>query len=195
CRRQLAAGNGQAEVVVGRRPDRQPVLVRGVEPLARQHLRRALEVLVAERLGECNVGGLHRRSELVLRRGPDLDHHELRSSGAWSSMRRRSLPPGTRTVTTPPASICVTTPSPSVPCRTESPVESDGTSSRGVTPCACAPYDAHDVGRNRSRSTLPGSSSRKREGRLYPRAPQSERDDAWVSAGSSSDRVMPTQRS
>lgn len=60
--------------------------------------------------------------------------HAIRSSGAYSSMRRRSTPsPAKRTVTTPSLSIRVTTPSPSVECRTESPVESSGNERRGVT--------------------------------------------------------------
>ncbi len=65
---------------------------------------------------------------------PHVDGHAIFSSGAYSSISRRSAPSSAkRTVTTPPGSIRTTTPSPSVPWRTESPVASSGKCSRGWT--------------------------------------------------------------
>ncbi len=60
------------------------------------------------------------------RAGPNLERHQaIFSSGAYSTISRRSVPsPAKRTVTTPPGSMPVTMPSPSEPWRTASPVES-----------------------------------------------------------------------
>ena len=79
---ELAAGNRHTELVVGRSADREAVVVRGVEALEREHLAVPLEVLVGERLCECDVRGLHRAPELLGGRIADLDRHEIRSSGA-----------------------------------------------------------------------------------------------------------------
>src|SRR5215218_10140157 len=77
--------------------------------------------------------------------------YAMRSSGAYSSMRRRSTPSSAnRTVTTPSLSIRVTTPSPRVEWRTESPVESSGKERRGAT--VGEPYPDQEAGRRRSRS-------------------------------------------
>src|SRR5262249_34951075 len=50
------------------------------------------------------------------------ENYEMRWSGAYSSISRRSEPSSKRTVTTPSGSIRVTIPVPSVLCRTVSPV-------------------------------------------------------------------------
>src|SRR5262249_44289743 len=84
-----------------------------------------------------------------------------RSSGAYSSISRRSAPSSKRTVTTPSASMRVTMPVPSVECRTVSPVETSGMTVRGAISAGRAPYPDHDAGARRSRSMpCSGSSSR-----------------------------------
>ena len=92
----------------------------------------------------------------------------------------------------PPGSMATTTPSPSAAWRTESPVASDGTSARGANSGA-GDFAAHENGRSRSRTISPcGSSSRKRDGRLCARVPNSVRVAACVSVSRSFARVMPT---
>src|SRR5438067_875103 len=92
---------------------------------------------------------------------------DTRSSGAYSSISRRSEPSSKRTVTTPSASIRITMPVPSVEWRTVSPVETSGTTARGATSDGRVPYPVHEAGASRSRSTpWSGSSSRNRDGRL-----------------------------
>ena len=90
------------------------------------------------------------------------------------------------------ASRPVTTPSPSDPWRTESPVESAMPGLGSIVDAVGDPYPLHDAGRRRSRSTSAGSSSRKRDARLYSRRPKSERAMVWVIVRRSMARVMPT---
>ena len=79
---QLAAGNGQAELVVGSRPDRNPVLVSSVKAVEAQQLALPLVLVVGQRVGEDDVRRLHRRAQIISGRGANLDRHEMRSSGA-----------------------------------------------------------------------------------------------------------------
>src|SRR5262249_21434725 len=159
----------------------------------------------AEALGQLPVGlraevladHEHGADELVeVGAAPDLDAHPaMRSSGAYSSISRRSPPSSKRTVTTPSGSILVTIPEPSVWWRTASPVESSGTSARGANSRGGgrAPSPAHAAGASRSRSTpCSGSSSRKREGRFASLRPYRARRAAWVSVRRSFARVIPT---
>src|SRR5262249_12895320 len=119
-------------------PDDPPVFPGRVDALQRQVLREALDALrirlEREVLADCE----DRLAELVqvgARR--DLETHSLLSSGAQSTMSRRSLPSSKRTVTMPPGSSAVTTPSPSDAWRTLSPVETRTAVPRRAAPAGC----------------------------------------------------------
>src|SRR5262249_42152297 len=188
-----AARHGHPEAEGARAADDSAVVVRREHALELEVPQPPLGPVLgwglAPEVVDYRVGGL---AELLARPHlPDFGP-PIFSRGAYSSIRRRSAPPSAkRTMPPPPGSTRSTTPSPRVPCRTESPAASDGTSSRGWT--SRAPEPPPDAGRSRSRTPpASGSSSRKRDGRLKVRLPQSERDVAWVSTRRSCARVMPT---
>src|SRR5205823_3857208 len=107
-------------------------LPRRVHALDRQPLTEALHLLQRVLGGEVVADRVQCLPRL-LERGANANlDAQRRSSGAYSSISRRSLPSSKRTVTTPSASMRVTIPVPSVWWRTASPVESCGMSARGV---------------------------------------------------------------
>src|SRR5262249_59101552 len=120
-------------------------------PLDRNQPLEADEPIGAAGLHPEVLADLHERPhELVAVAGrPDGDAHPTFSSGAYSSISRRSDPSSNRTVTTPSGSMRVTIPVPSVWWRTASPVESSGMSQRGAGwLCGGRPQPDPDAGRS-----------------------------------------------
>ena len=143
--RQRAARDGQSEREGARAGHDRAAVPDRVHPVEREQPCEASGVLLGRRPAEVVADRRRGRGVLVqVARGAHAKRHapilcggyvQTFSSGAYSSISRRSLPSAAnRTVTTPSGSIRVTTPSPSEPWRTESPVESAGTacSSRGM---------------------------------------------------------------
>ena len=118
----------------GTRPaDDLPVLLRDMHPLGPKDTGEALHGVLGRDAPEVVRDRREAGQDLTALCPPDL-HAQTFSSGAYSSMRRRSTPSSAkRTVTIPSDAMAVTTPSPRVEWRTESPVERDGTSRRTVT--------------------------------------------------------------
>ena len=138
---QSAARNRQVELeCTGAANDR--VAVDGGEHApVRQHPCDALHVLGRRRPRGAEVVGdrRERAQDLVALGDADLHGHTF-SSGAYSSMSRRSAPSwAKRTVTVPSPLIPTTTPSPSVEWRTLSPVERLGTGPLGAREARGAP--------------------------------------------------------
>ena len=125
------ARHGQAERHRPRAPDHRVAVPRAEHAIERGDAREP----PGPRLGAVRaevLPDLHERAlELgFVGDGTDLEAHPLTfSSGAYSSISRRSEPSSKRTVTTPSGSMRVTIPVPSVWWRTASPVASDGSSS------------------------------------------------------------------
>src|SRR5205814_5967757 len=117
-RRDDRARDGHLERKDAGAPDDLRAVARRVHPLERHVSQEALEPLVRRLRAEVLRDREERVAELVeVSAPPDVEIHQaMRSSGAYSSIRRRSAPSSAkRTVTTPPGSIEITTPSPSVP--------------------------------------------------------------------------------
>ena len=73
---QLATRDRQAELVGGREADRSAVVVGRQRAFGGEGVHLALPVLVAQRIAEGGLGGLHRGAKLVRRGRPDLDGHQ-----------------------------------------------------------------------------------------------------------------------
>jgi len=126
-------GDGELKLEGARPADDGAVLGCDVHTLGLEDAREAFRVRRRRLLAEV-VHDRREPAEQVLTRCPPHLHGYTFSSGAYSSISRRSTPSSAkRTVTIPSAAMAVTTPSPSVEWRTESPVESEGTSRRTVT--------------------------------------------------------------
>ena len=127
------AGNRELELERAGAGDDLAVLLGNEHALGPEHAGETANGLLARCTPEVVRDRGDPARELLRLRLPDLHAHTF-SSGAYSSMSRRSTPSSAkRTVTIPSAAIAVTTPSPRVEWRTESPVERDGTSRRTVT--------------------------------------------------------------